>query len=242
MKTASQQVRSIAGTEAMTTHFQFKSASRSLQAFTLIELLVVIAVIAILAGMIFPITGAVNRQKMRSKARSELYQVATLIEAYKTKLGHYPPDNPVDPRINPLYYELAGTRLNQATFTTLDGASQITPAVATSTFGVGGFANSMQGAGGDEGRVATSFIRELKPGAVATLTSRAKILVCTIPWPQNNDYKPAGLPGLNPIRYRSSNLTNNPGSFEIWVDVLIGNKTNRISNWSREPLVVGDAL
>src|SRR5437588_9390060 len=54
-------------------------------AFTLIELLVVIAVISVLAAMLFPITGAVNRIKIRTKARAELAQVRTDIESYKSK-------------------------------------------------------------------------------------------------------------------------------------------------------------
>jgi len=208
MNTASQQPRSIAGTEAMTTHFQVKSANRPVQAFTLIELLVVIAVIAILAGMIFPITGAVNRQKMRSKARAELNQVATLIEAYKAKLGHYPPDNPVDPRINPLYYELAGTRLNQATFTTLDGASQITPAVATSTFWCWWVRETPCRV--PEGMKAVwplPLLEILSPARSLRSQVELRSSFARSRWPQNNDYKPAGLPGLNPIRYRSSNPT-----------------------------------
>jgi hypothetical protein len=33
----------------------------------------------------------------------------------------------------------------------------------------------------------------------------------------------------------STNPTNNPGSFDLWIDVLYGGKTNRISNWSKDP-------
>src|SRR6185369_12714744 len=68
--------------------------------FTLIELLIVIAIIAIPAAMVIPISGAVNRNKIRAKARVELEQVATAIELYKSKLGHYPPDNPGNPWTN----------------------------------------------------------------------------------------------------------------------------------------------
>src|SRR5438093_12291165 len=64
-------------------------------AFTLIEMLVVIAVITILAAMIFPITRAVNRTKVRSRAQAELTQIESAIELYKAKHGFYPPDNPV---------------------------------------------------------------------------------------------------------------------------------------------------
>src|SRR6266702_2421912 len=52
------------------------------RAFTLIEMLVVIAVISLLAAMIFPITGAVTRNRIRSRTRTELEQIATYIELY----------------------------------------------------------------------------------------------------------------------------------------------------------------
>src|SRR5712691_3910296 len=87
------------------------------RAFTLIELLVVVAIIALLASMLFPILRAVNKAKLLSRAKGELVQVETYIEIYKTRLGHYPPDNrsPLDNKLNPgpnqLYYELAGTAM-----------------------------------------------------------------------------------------------------------------------------------
>ena len=83
--------------------------SKARRGFTLIELLIVIAIIAILAAMIIPVTGAVNRAKIKSKAHAELEHVATAIELYKAKLGHYPPDNPGYPALNQLYFELVGT-------------------------------------------------------------------------------------------------------------------------------------
>jgi len=43
---------------------------------------------------------------------------------------------------------------------------------------------------------------------------------------------------LNPWHYVSTNPTNNPGSYDLWVDVLIGTKTNRVSNWSKTPQVL----
>src|SRR5438105_6095650 len=95
----------------------------TVRAFTLVEMLVVIAVIAILAAMIFPVTKAVNRNKMRSKAKAELASIKDAIDGYKVKLGHYPPDNPDDPRRNQLFYELLGTTLNNGIYTTLDGSA-----------------------------------------------------------------------------------------------------------------------
>src|ERR1700751_3501851 len=92
--------------QAPATHIRVLRPVFRARAFTLIELLVVIAVISLLAAMIFPITGAVTRNRIRSRARTELEKVVTAIEVYKSKLGHYPPDNPDNATVNQLYYEL----------------------------------------------------------------------------------------------------------------------------------------
>lgn len=38
-------------------------------------------------------------------------------------------------------------------------------------------------------------------------------------------------PGLNPWRYVSTNPTNNPGRFDLWVEIREPNRTNIIGNW-----------
>jgi prepilin-type N-terminal cleavage/methylation domain-containing protein len=201
------------------------------RAFTLIELLVVIAVISLLAAMIFPITGAVNKNKIRTRARGELAIIETAIEDYKSKLGVYPPDNPGVPATNQLYYELLGTtNSNSGTvYTTLDGSSQINTNLIPP--GIPGFINANRVAAGDETKRATKFLLNLKPGQIGDIGNGFKILTSSMPWPQNPS-------GLNPVRYNSSNPTNNPNSFDLWIDVLIAGKTNRICNWSRDVLIV----
>jgi prepilin-type N-terminal cleavage/methylation domain-containing protein len=218
--------------------------SRSRRAFTLIELLVVIAIISILAALIIPIGKAVNRTKIRSKARGELAAIEMAIENYKTKMGHYPPDNPDNPRLNPLYFELEGAVLMNGVFQTLDGSGRIRMNQLPNAFGarVTGIINSSQPGIGDEVRTASKFIGDLKPNQIGLLqtnsTDRAFILLSSIPWPADLSYPLPGHPGMNPIRYNSSTPTNNPNSFDLWIDVMIDGKTNRISNWSKEPLIV----
>ena len=222
-----------------------RSRARSARAFTLIELLVVIAIISLIAAMIVPVTGALSRNKVRTKARVELAQVRMAIEAYRSKMGHYPPDNPVNPYASQLYYELLGTTSMNGVYTTLDGSSQIAASDASAAFRVGGFINSSQPGGGDETRAAVAFLRQPRQYADVTAgTATARILTCSIPWSANSLH-PAlvGLaptpPDANPFRYVSSNPTNNPSSFDLSVDVIIAGKTNRISNWSRDPIIVG---
>jgi prepilin-type N-terminal cleavage/methylation domain-containing protein len=209
-------------------------------AFTLIEVLVVIAIISVLAAMIIPISGAVNRNKIKTKARAELEQIATAIELYKAKLGHYPPDNPLNPATNQLYFELLGTTISNNVYTTLDGSAQInTNSIQRYFANVGGFINFSQNTAGDEGRVASPFLAGLKPGQVAVIgpnsggsSSRGdlvKVLVSSIPPP---------LGQLYPVRYVSSSPTNNPNSYDLWVDILISGKTNRFNNWNKEAITL----
>src|SRR5437867_3609228 len=190
----------------------------SLHAFTLIELLTVIAIIALLAAMIFPITAAVNRIKIRSRTQAQLGQIETEIQRYKGKFGHYPPDNPTNKAVSPLYYELAGTSLSGGLYTTLDGSAKINAADVKPTFAIDGFVNCSKGGGGDEASGGYKFLIGLKPDQAAEVTPSGspgpvKVLV-GIPWQKPSsgvfNYDPIpGVIGVNLWRYNSTNPTNN---------------------------------
>ena len=99
--------------------------------------------------------------------------------------------------------------------------------------GVGGFINTSRTGAGDESRPAGRFLNNLKPDETVTVTNPppnlTKLLVAAVP-------APVGY--INYISYVSSNPTNNPNSFDLWVDVIISGKTNRINNWSRQPVIL----
>lgn len=203
-----------------------KSESRKLEtskAFTLIELLVVIAVIAVLAGLLFSAMPAINGSRMRSVARAELTQITTAIESFKSRYGNYPPDNPNNPAINPLYYELTGAVLRNSpappTYLSLDGTYSVGTNVVVNVFKIPGLINSATSAqGGDDRRALENFLKVLKPAQLGT-NNGARILVCSA-----DD---------SPWNYRSTNPTNNPGSYDLWIDLVAGGKTNRIANWNK---------
>lgn len=209
------------------------------RAFSLVELLIVIAIIAILASLVFPITKAVNRSKLRARAKAELAQIETAIETYKARIGVFPPDNPGYPGTNQLYYELVGTVLTNVggvtVYRTLDGGSELNAASFTTFFGpgVGGLVNTAKPTGDDERKGGVNCLPGLNVAQIAVNPAGARVLVSSIKWPFG-----VNPPVYNPWRYNSSSPTNNPNSFDLWVDIIVDGKTNRISNWSKEPLIV----
>ena len=212
-------------------------------AFTLIELLVVIAIIAVLAALLFPAFQAIKKNGIRNKAKAELKHVETAIESYKARYGFYPPDNPGEVFKNQLFYELQGTVLKGNSFETLDGRERIAAASVPTAFGSGvaGFVNCTKGAGGDDSAAAQKFFgASLTPGQYGFATNsgvRFGLLTCSLTWPVNLGDLIPGSPGLNPFRYNSSSPVHNPNSFDLWVDVIVGGKTNRFCNWNADYLV-----
>lgn len=209
------------------------------RAFTIVELLVVLVIIGILAALLVPLIKAIDRRQKISLARAQLHQVAAAIEAYKTKLGFYPPDNPGNPAINQLYFELLGTTNNgtgavpPTSWVTLDHSAQIN-AASISTFGVQGLANTAPRArSDDQATAATSFLDSLDSKQFGLIGPQIKILVCSIEWPAGAPSSPITGTQLNPWCYNSSHPTNNAGSYDLWVDLVIGGTTYRISNWNQ---------
>jgi prepilin-type N-terminal cleavage/methylation domain-containing protein len=218
-------------------------------AFTLIELLVVIAVIAILAALLFPAMTGIKKWQKIKLAQAELEKLATAIESYHAKLGIYPPDNPGNALVHPLFFELKGTLRTDlgngtANYKTLDGTGTILASEFAAAYAnpkLTGFVNSSASAKGDDDKAAAqNFIPDLKPrqsGAMDASKSLIKALACSVLVDEPASYPVVGSDpvGLNPWRYVSSHPTNNVNTYDLWVDLVIGGKTNRVSNWSNKP-------
>jgi len=210
------------------------------RAFTLVEMLVVIAVIATLAAMIFPAAHKLKDNATKQKAQTELKLMVSAIQNYKSQYGHYPPDHPGNPITNGLYFELLGAVQKGLNFETQNGDAKILATSVAGTFGQGGFVNCTKGGSDDNGQAAKKFLVELKPTQYGEIApgSNVRVLACSVKWPDNNTSPIPTSPGLNPWRYVASNPTNNSGEFDLWVDILIGGKTNRVGNWSDKPIIV----
>lgn len=211
------------------------------RAFTLIEMLVVLTIIAILAALVVSAIASAATKAKIATAQAELAQVESAINDYKQTLGFFPPDNPNSPIINPLYFELLGSTNDGNNYVTLDVSAQISNQNGniSSTFGRQGFANSgPRPHSGDEHGAPTSFLNQLRPNQIGEINAASpgiKILICSVQWPPGSGVAPIPRTTLNPWRYVSSHPINNPGSFDLWVDLSIGTKTYRVNNWNRHP-------
>lgn len=221
--------------------------TRRLAAFTLIELLTVMTIIGVLAAFLFPVVGGIKRQQYIRNAQAEMEQLETAIDRYKAAYGFYPPDNqhnPANPLVNQLYFELLGTTNtggSSPVFQSLDDPTiQLPQSAVTNIFGVSGFMNCSKTGSAEDVRAAQNFLPGLKPNQISSYTNSSdthsfKILITAVGGPDTT-YLPlgAGAIGINPWRYNSSNPTNNPGAYDLWVQLSIGGKTNLICNWNNK--------
>ena len=207
--------------------------------FTLIELLVVIAIMAVLAGLTLVVVGSLKRHEYLSVASGEMSEIENALKNYHDKYGVYPPGNPNSPLENQLYYELVGTtniypsppRIFQA----LDGSFKIDADTLNSAFGVSGLVNSSQYNGGEDGVIAQNFLLGLRANRVGNSETNGQWvsnLVTSVRGPDVN-YKPLGVPDVNPFRYVYPG-TNNPDAYDLWVQLSIGGKTYLVCNWSKQ--------
>ncbi len=226
------------------------SGTRQGLAFTLIELLVVISVIALLASLIVGLSRYAAQSQKRSRIRAELNQVITAIEAYKAHFGHYPPDNVlpsskiVNPVTNQLFYELTGVLLDESkgTFHARDREQRIPSAKVMQFFHRDGFVNA-----GANPKEVKPFI-DLKASQRRIVSKPPdpdiEVLAVSVDWPLNDPNSPPPFGGypdpsirrVNPMRYVSTNPTNNPDSFDLWAEFVEGGKLKIICNWSKDVL------
>jgi prepilin-type N-terminal cleavage/methylation domain-containing protein len=211
-------------------------------AFTLIELLTVIAIIAIIAALLMPVGALIARKAHIQAAQSERDQLETAIDRYHAAHGFYPPDNPNGALTNQLYYELLGTTTTDGSyFTNLDNSHTIQSSTVRAVFGVGGFMNCTKSSAGEDAPQARNFFPGLKPGQIATNGDDVAVIVTAVA-SDNPTYQP--MPGFvsmsgspaNPWRYLYPG-TNNPSSYDLWLQLIVGGKTNLICNWKSQPQI-----
>jgi prepilin-type N-terminal cleavage/methylation domain-containing protein len=210
------------------------------QAFTLIELLVVISIIAVLAAFLFPVAGVVKRRQYISQTQAEMGKLVSAIEGYKNAYDFYPPSSPNDAQVPQLYYELIGTTISVVggvtNYVTLDNSTQIKLTDVPAAFsGVNGFVNCTKGSG-EDASPAKNFLPGLSPKEYGNKTNNnvfpVTILLGAAGGPDVS-YQPFGVSGVNPWRYVCPG-TNNPSSYDLWMQLSISGKKYLVCNWSKQ--------
>ncbi len=208
------------------------------RAFTLLELLVVIGVMGLIAAMIVGLAKYATDQKKITRVTAELAKWSIMIDNYHNKLGFYPPCDPAakyGPAVTPLFYELVGTEYDPGAYTyttlttrNLSGTNKvtITKADVDAAFGLKGLVNSATEKG-----EASCFGLEIQAADLLTVTLPGMSNPVKLPrvpakgvppWDANNTW-----------HYNSKNPTNNPNSYDLWAEIVVGDKTNIIGNWKR---------
>jgi prepilin-type N-terminal cleavage/methylation domain-containing protein len=210
------------------------------RAFSLIEMLTVIAIIAIIAGIVLGVMPGVMNKKTVARVQTELTQLQAAIEYYKEKHGFYPPDNTNNSARPPLFYELVGTVFDPAgaggvgTYTPLNGEPPVTKLeIANSAyFRSEGFLNSSTD--GSEVKNFYPTIRRIQYKGFPTRTNVMALVVPAKGPGANEDFNPwryiVAKPNPGP---NDPYPTNNPGSFDLWAEVVYGGRTNKIGNWKQ---------
>ena len=215
--------------DAQPTNMKNQNRNRN-SGFTLIELLVVIAIIGILAGLVTALSVTALQKSKIHRVQAEMAHIKTAIETYKAKKGFYPPDNPNNTRTNALYYELSGATFDGVSvYTTLDGRDSVANTALQTYCGVGGIANSSGGKKGDDNFTAECFIVSFKFSELETVAGGVQIIDVPVNGVDKSD--------INPWYYNSSHPTNNPDSYDLWAEFLVGKKTNIICNWSEHVII-----
>ena len=198
------------------------------RAFTLIELLVVISIIGLLAAFTLAGVGVVTKNKYISTAKAEMASIQAALERYKSVYGFYPPCNATNILVQPLYFELQGATNGivggAPAFIDLDGRYSVAAANIRNSLGVDGIINVTKG-GGDDLILARSFLPDLKATQIGIVTNPVGSgnpgvpIIITAAGGPDVTYTPLGASSLNPWRYNSVNPTNNPGAYDLYVQL-----------------------
>ncbi len=172
--------------------------------------------------------------KVCAAIREQRGEIVKAIEVYKAHFGSYPPDHVlsrqplvVDPVTNTLFYELVGTIYNPTD--KLFQAGGMEPAegkYVKEFFQVEGFKN-----GGESAEKVTKFLK-LEPVPVRQLHDDPDVFALGFQGPYEGIAPEVEWEfEAKPWRYVSSSPTNNPGKFDLWMELTTKKKTVVIGNW-----------
>jgi hypothetical protein len=197
------------------------------------QTLAVILALAVLAGLGYLAYQLISAKVLEAKVaaatpnvcaaiRDQRRALVSAIEAYKAQFGSYPADNVVsrqplvvDPVNNPLLYELAGVVSNSAKGTfDLPGLEAEEASYVLEFFHAKGFKNSSDKPDGlkrflEEEHLPARQLHDDPDVFALGFTRLYQDLDDEVVW----EFQ------VSPWRYVSSNPTNNPSRFDLWIEV-----------------------
>ncbi len=176
-------------------------------------------------------------QRVVDGIRAERAQLESAIEAYRKALGHYPPDHVlsrqplvVDGVTNQLFYEISGTVFNPASRRfECERCTAVSSRTLAAYFHVEQFSNVV---------TAPAVARSFLPATdvfIGELTGKIPGLKTFgyAPLPEEVDPETANEFVISPWRYVTTQPTNNPGRFDLWIEVNVNDQHLVVGNWKR---------
>jgi hypothetical protein len=206
---------------------------------TAVALIAVCAVGGLAVGGHNVIAQGIVRARVKAAVPSLLIQIRNqrevlmgAIEAYRASFGVYPPDNVVsrdpvivDPIENPLLYELSGATYISYNQTCRPGPFRgANVSFALNYFHCAGFMNC-----GTLESPPKDFLLAKQPAVPINGHPPIYVLACALKPELADCYYALA---VSPWRYVSSNPTNNPSRYDLWVEVQALGKKYVIGNWT----------
>ncbi len=209
------------------------------------EAAAVVVIVATLAGLGYLTCKFITARLLEARVSSATPKVCAsirqqrrallgAIEAYKAHFGIYPPDHimsrqplVVDPVNNPLLYELAGVTFNPTN--QMFELGRLEPADAKYVkefFHCDGFKNC-----GEQADQVKNFLPGVNLPA-RQLHDDPDVFALSFPL-YSEPLDPAVMYEMDasPWRYVSTSPTNNPGKFDLWIELKTKTRTVTIGNW-----------
>jgi hypothetical protein len=209
------------------------------------ETAAVVVIVAVLGGLGYATYKFIAAQVFEAQVRAAVPRlcagirqqraaIASAIEAYKASFGVYPPDHlvsrqplVVDPVTNTLLYELVGAAYNSTNkMLSVGGLEPAEAAYVKGFFHIEGFKNSAERAD----QVKRFLPAENLPVRQLHDDPDVFVLSAAVPY---EDLDPDIYYSIDrgSWHYVSSAPTNNPGRFDLWIEVKAGDHRIRIGNW-----------